>query len=56
MDKHTQPRTQKFKSRASLTPGRVNLSYKERVAKRDKTKGISPEQFSNSDYYVALNY
>lgn len=55
MDKHTQSRNKNFKNRASLNRGKTNLSYQERVAKREKTKGISLEHFANSGQYVVFN-
>ncbi|MBT2924116.1 MULTISPECIES: hypothetical protein [Vibrio] len=55
MDKPTQSRNKNFKNRASLTRSKTHLSYKERVAKRAKSKGITAEHLSNSDYFVTLS-
>ena len=43
MDKYTQSRNKNFQNKASITRGKTNLSYKERIAKRNKAKGIPAE-------------
>ncbi|EKF9575008.1 hypothetical protein [Vibrio vulnificus] len=55
MDKPTQSRNKNFKNRASLTSSKTNLPYKERVAKRAKSKGITADHLSKSDYFVTLS-